>query len=229
MVAQKVQRLADAGQHAERQHVDLHQPERVDVVAVPFDEGAVLHRGIADRHRLVEPASREDEAADMLRKMARKADQLIGEIHCARDLRIVRRQARLPHMIIRQILPPAAPDGGGQSRSHVLRQPQHLADFADGAARPVGDDGRGDAGAVATVALVDVLDDLLAPLMLEIDVDVGRLLALLRKEAGEQQVDFLGIDIGDAEDEADRRIGGRAAPLAEDALVVGEADDVVDR
>ena len=45
-----------------------------------------------------------------------------------------------------------------------------------------------DAGAVAAVAVVDVLDHLLAPLVLEIDVDVGRLVALGRDEALEQQV-----------------------------------------
>ena len=43
-------------------------------------------------------------------------------------------------------------------------------------------------GAVAAVFLVDVLDHLLAPLVLEIDVDVGRLVALLGDEALEQQV-----------------------------------------
>ena len=45
------------------------------------------------------------------------------------------------------------------------------------------------AGAVAAVFLVDVLDHLLAPLVLEIDVDVGRLVALGADEALEQQVD----------------------------------------
>ena len=39
------------------------------------------------------------------------------------------------------------------------------------------------------IALVDVLDHLLAPLMFEIDVDVGRLLAFLRDEALEQKID----------------------------------------
>ena len=39
------------------------------------------------------------------------------------------------------------------------------------------DDGRADGGALAAIALVDVLDHLFAPLMLEIDVDVGRLVA----------------------------------------------------
>ena len=63
--------------------------------------------------------------------------------------------------------------------------------------------------------------------MLEVDVDVGRLVALGRDEALEQQIDAVGIDGGDAEAIADRRIGGRAAALAEDAARAGKADDVV--
>ncbi len=47
---------------------------------------------------------------------------------------------------------------------------------------------RGDAGVLAAVFAVDVLDHLLAPLVLEIDVDVGRLVALRRDEALEQEV-----------------------------------------
>jgi hypothetical protein len=41
------------------------------------------------------------------------------------------------------------------------------------------DHGGAKARAVAAVLLVDVLDHLLAPLVLEVDVDVGGLLALL--------------------------------------------------
>ena len=63
--------------------------------------------------------------------------------------------------------------------------------------------------------------------MLEIDVDVGRLVALGGDEALEQHVDDLRADIGDAEAVADDGIGRRAAPLAEDALRPGELDDVV--
>ena len=66
--------------------------------------------------------------------------------------------------------------------------------------------------------LVDVLDHLLAPLVLEIDVDIGRLAALRGDEALEQQVDGIGVDLGDAEAIADHRIGRRAAALAEDRL-----------
>ena len=79
MRLQQRETLADAGQHAERQHVDFHDAERLDVVLVPLDEGAVRHGGIADRHRLVERTLGQHEAADVLRQVAGKADQLFGE------------------------------------------------------------------------------------------------------------------------------------------------------
>ena len=63
--------------------------------------------------------------------------------------------------------------------------------------------------------------------MLEIDVDVGRLVALVGQEALEQDFDFLGIHRGDAEAIADGRVGGRAAALAEDAHLAGLRDDLV--
>ena len=43
---------ADAGQHAEGQYVDLQDAERVEVVLVPFDQRAVRHRRVLDRHQL---------------------------------------------------------------------------------------------------------------------------------------------------------------------------------
>src|SRR3546814_10221338 len=77
------------------------------------------------------------------------------------------------------------------------------------------DDGRCDSRAPTAVSVIDMLDHLLAPLMLEIDVDVGRLVALGRHEAREKQLVLHRIDRGDAEQEADDRIGRRPASLAE--------------
>ncbi len=77
-----------------------------------------------------------------------------------------------------------------------------------------------------TVAFVDVLDDLFAALVLEIHIDIGRLLALLRNEALEQEIDRGGIDIGDPKHETDGGIGRRTAALAEDAARLGETDNV---
>ena len=41
---------------------------------------AVRHRGRLDRHEFVEPVLRQHEAAGMLRQVARRADQLPGEL-----------------------------------------------------------------------------------------------------------------------------------------------------
>ena len=80
---------------------------------------------------------------------------------------------------------------------------------------------------VAAIGVVDPLHDDLAPLVLEIDIDVRRLAAFLGDEALEQQVVALGVDGGDAQHIAHRGIGGGAPALAEDVLAPGEADDGV--
>jgi hypothetical protein len=101
--------------------------------------------------------------------------------------------------------------------------PAHVAQRA---ARAVADDHGGQRGALAAVLGVDVLDDLLAPLVLEVDVDVGRLVALAADEALEQQV-LRRVHLGDAQAVAHRRIGRRAPALAQDAAAARKAHDVV--
>ena len=62
----------------------------------------------------------------------------------------------------------------------------------------------------------------LAPLVLEIDVDVGGLVPLAADEPLEQDVDPIGIDRRHAQAIADRRVGRRAASLAEDVPARGQ-------
>ena len=88
---------------------------------------------------------------------------------------------------------------------------------------------RCNAGALAAIALIDVLDDLLAPLVFEIHVDVRWLAALRGNEALEQQVDLRRIDRGDVQAIAHRGIGRRTAALAENAAADGVAHDVMHR
>ena len=121
-----------------------------------------------------------------------------------------------------------APDDAGERGDDIDAEAQYLADFADRRARAVANDGGGETGPVAPVFLVDVLDDFLAPLVLEIDIDVGRLVARGADEALEQDVDPRRIDRGDAEAIANDRIGGRAAALAQDAATPRKLHDVVD-
>ena len=60
---------------------------------------------------------------------------------------------------------------------------------------------------MAAVFLVNMLDHLLAALMLEIDIDVGRLVAVFRDETLKQQRVLNRVDRSDAKAEAHRRIG----------------------
>ena len=90
----------------------------------------------------------------------------------------------------------------------------------------VGDDVGHLGGVQPAVALVDVLDDLLAPARLDVDVDVRRAVAGRREEPLEEQAERDGVDVGDAERVADGRRGGRAPTLAEDVLAPAELDDV---
>ena len=120
-----------------------------------------------------------------------------------------------------------APHLGRQRARHVLRQPEDLADVADRALRPKPHHRGADSRSVAPIGLVDPLDHLLAAAGFEVDVDVRRLLALHGDEALEQQVVTLRINAGDPQHEADGGVGGRAPPLAQDALPSRELDDAV--
>ena len=170
--------LAQAREHAEPEHIDFEDAERVEVIFVPFDEGALVHCAIPDRHHLVEPAAGDDEAADMLGEVAREGLDLDRERAHFLHARAVQVDAGAREFARAHPAAAHAPDRGGQRADRVLRQSEDLADLADGGTAAIGDDGCGNAGMVAAVVLVNMLDHLLAPLMLEIDVDVGRLAAI---------------------------------------------------
>src|SRR3546814_17512724 len=85
----------------------------------PFDEGAVLHRGIVDRHRLVEPVLRQHETADMLRQMARKFDQFTDQPTQPRDRGIGEVQAVLGEAPFLDRSLVAAPAGACEPRRHI--------------------------------------------------------------------------------------------------------------
>ena len=132
--------------------------------------------------------------------------------------------------------PSRSADVDGHRRPHVdllgpgvllaRRVAERLGHVAHRRPGPVGDD-VGHLGRVApAVALVDVLDGLLPASALDVDVDVGRAVALGRQEPLEQQAERHGVGVGDAERVADRRVGGAAPPLAVDVGLAAEADDV---
>jgi hypothetical protein len=188
----------------------------------------VDHRGRLDGDEIVEPVVGQHEAAGMLRQVARHADQLAGKFKREAQAPVVHIEIELRDLFLADALLTPAPDQARERLGEVLGQAQGLADLAHRAARAIAGDDRGERGAGAAVGIVDPLDDLLAPLMLEIDVDIGRLAAFARDEALEEELVLDRIDAGDAEHEADAAVRRRAAPLAQDAAAPALGDCAVD-
>ncbi len=80
-----------------------------------------------------------------------------------------------------------------------------------------------------SVFLVDILQDFLAALVLEVDVDIRRFIALHADEAFEQQAHPHRVDGRNLQRVAHRGIGCRSSPLAQNAALSGEPNDVPDR
>ena len=72
----QIQAAAQCAEHAQRQHVHLHQAHFVQVVLVPLDDGAVCHGRVFNRHQPRQRPLREHKAAHMLAQVARKTVQL---------------------------------------------------------------------------------------------------------------------------------------------------------
>jgi len=81
-------------------------------------------------------------------------------------------------------------------------------------------------GTQAPVALVHVLDDLFATIAFDVEVDVGRPVALGRQETLEQQPQRHRVGFGDAERETHGTVGRAAAALAENVVAFAELHDV---
>jgi hypothetical protein len=73
-VLQKMQRFADGGEHAEAQDVHFQEPEGLEVVFVPLDDGAVFHRCVFDGDQLSQGTAGDDKTADVLGEVAGKAE-----------------------------------------------------------------------------------------------------------------------------------------------------------
>ena len=227
MLLQQIEASPQAGQHAEPEHIDLEQVEIVEIVLVPFDDGAVIHGGILDRHDFVKTGAGDDEAADMLRKVTRESHQRLRERDHLLQPRIGGIKAGAARLLPGDAVHRPAPERAGERADYILGKTEHLADIADGAAAAIADHGCGKAGMIPAIVPIDELDHLLAPLVLEIDIDIRRLAPLRRNEALEQKIDAFGINLRDAEAVADNGIRRRAAPLAQDALTARILDNLM--
>ena len=128
VLAKQVEPAAHARQHAERENVDLHELQCVDVVLVPLDDLAVVHRRRLDRHQFVEPILGQDEPARVLRQVARRADQLAGEVEREAQPAVTEVEVELLGVLRLDPFGRPAPHLARQQLDHVLGQTERLAD-----------------------------------------------------------------------------------------------------
>ena len=109
--------------------------------------------------------------------------------------------------------------GGGEA--------EDAADVLDAGARLERAEGDDLPDRVAPVLVAHILDDLAAPLLAEVDVDVGHRDAFRIEEALEEQVELERADVGDAERIGDERTRGRPAARPDrDATIARRPDEV---
>ena len=101
-----------------------------------------------------------------------------------------------------------------QAIDEVLRQAQRLSDIPNCRAWAIGDRNGGNSRPIPPVFFVNVLQHLFTAFMLEINVDVRRLVTFSTDEPLEQHVDSFGIDGRNAQTIADGGIGSRSSSLA---------------
>ena len=206
-------------QHPEAEQVELHQPGGGAVVLVPLQHRAVLHPPPLDRAHLDHRAVADDHPAGVDAEVPRGVLDLNGQVEHPRGDAVVGLASGGRH-----VAPPV--DALGPRVLLAGSVAERLGHVPHRRPRPVRDHVGHLGGVVAAVLVVDVLDDLLPPVALDVDVDVRRAVPLGRQEALEQQPELHRVGGGDAEGVAHRRVGGRSPALAEDVVAPAELDEV---
>ena len=218
VLGHQVEAVVQRGQHAQAEQVDLDQARVGAVVLVPLQHGAARHPGPLHRAHLPHRAVADHHAARMDAQVPRQP------LHPGRQLRHRGRDPGRERLPVRGRSRADLPRPGVGVRR---REPERAARVPQRHPRPVRDHVGDLGGPVPAVGAVDVLDDLLAAAVLDVQVDVRRAVPALGKEPLEQQVVRDRVDAGDAEREADRRVRRRPAALAQDVVVLAERHDVV--
>ena len=62
----QIEASPDCCQHAETQHVDFQQPQVLEVIFLPLNDGTIFHRRVFDRYQFRQRSVGDDESANVL-------------------------------------------------------------------------------------------------------------------------------------------------------------------
>ncbi len=224
-------------QHRERlqtQEVELHQARALDPLHVELGGGQRRARVLVEGGELGQGPVADDDAGRVGRGVAEQPLQPQRHLEQAGDRGVLLLGLLQPGLQLDRL-------GQGHRIGRVVRhhlgqpvdQPQrqlhHPADVAQHGAGLQGAEGDDLGHPVAAVLLLDVGDRLLAPLLAEVDVEVGHRHPLRVQEPLEQQAEAQGVEVGDGQGPGHHRAGARAAARADrDRLGLGPLDEVRD-
>jgi MFS family permease len=165
----------------------------------------------------------------MLRQVSRKIQYLTGERSPCCNQWVLWVQSgfgEAPEQILRVIKPLVR---FGYAVDDLEVDAERFSGLAQCAARAIGRHCGSYRGTVATILFINVLDNLFAALVLEVDVNVRWLAALFADESLEEHVTARGVHFGHPEAVADSRVRGRTSALAKNVFATGEPNNVVHR
>ena len=213
------------------EEVELEQAERLDRVHLVLGHQPVRVGRLLERHQLGQRLAADHDAGGVGRGVPGDALEVAGEVDDPLDRRIgldllAQRRRDLERLV--EPDPELVRDRLGDPVDLAVGVAQHAADVADrgpGQHRAEGDD-LGDV--VLAVLAPDVGDDLLAPSVLEVDVDVGHRHPVRVEEALERQLVEDRVDRRDPQRVGHDRARRRSPAGGLDPLLAGEPDEVGD-
>ena len=221
VVADMGQAVLDDRQVAQAEEVHLQQADLLHDVLLVLGHDFAVGIGALQRHVVDEGLAPDHDAGGVDRVLAAQALELAGRLdHLCRDLVLLEGLPQLGGVGIGVVAAAVArpldvaveagleggvlaEDGGRvhlrQAVADRVRQAQHPGGVPERLLRLDGREGDDLGHPVLAVALGDVADDLAAATLVEVDVDVGHLLAAGVEEALEAEPPADRVDLGDAE------------------------------
>jgi hypothetical protein len=159
--------------------------------------------------------------------VSRESNELIGEDENVLNRSVKRVKSQLSeHFSGNRALCPSM-DALGECIDYLQRQSSNFSDLTNGAPGSIGNNFRSDSCSGSPVFCVDILNHLLSPFMLKVDIDIRRFSTLFTDKARKKKVDLVRIHGGNAEAKAHHRISRGPSSLAEYAPTSREGNDVV--
>ena len=229
---QEIHRGFEHSEGLEAEKIELHQARRFDPFHVELGDRHQRFRIAIERRELDERPLADHDPGRMRRSMPVQPFELLRDIEGAPYHRIAVALGLQPRLVV---------DGAAERHriERVLRHElaelvdlavrhlQHTADVAQHSARLQGAEGDDLGDPVVPIPRLYVADDLVAPVLAEVDVEVRHRDALGVEKTLEQEAETDRIEVGDGERIGDERARPRTAARTDrNALLLRPLDEI---